>query len=182
MSVRGGGGGGGRGWGGGTGCVGGCLRCGCKLHPRALGTNFRSLPAYFKALVRRCFSFSGCCRLAPIFCLIVIHVQSVCLANLLLVGATPQPRLSMCHGVFFAIFCIIRLTLVTHSSPAEFLQDVFLEVQDSANEYNKTTIKPSMRSHECTASFTTPTLRFCSADTDNLYACFVEKKKKKKKR
>lgn len=83
----------------------------------------RSQPAYFKA-----FLFLHRCLLAPIFCLIVIHVQSVCLANLLIFRPTRQPRLSMCHGVFFAIFCNICLTLVTHSSPAEFLQDVFLEV------------------------------------------------------
>lgn len=88
----------------------------------------RSQPAYFKALVPLFVSFLHCCLLAPIFCLIVIHVLSVCLANLVIFRPTRQPRLSMCHGVFFAIFCNICLTLVTHSSPAEFLQDVFLEV------------------------------------------------------
>ncbi len=78
------------------------------------------LPAYFKALVQFCFSVF-CCRLLqllPIFCLIVIHVQSVCLANLPRVQtiSTELLHVHVSLSLFCAAFCIICLTLMIQSS------------------------------------------------------------------
>lgn len=55
--------------------------------------------------------------LSPIFCLIVIHVQSVCLANLLIFRPS-QPSCSTpaCHRVRFMLpFCIFCLAVMIHS-------------------------------------------------------------------
>lgn len=66
-----------------------------------------NLPAYFKALMQYCFSFFCCCLLplAPIFCLIVIHVQSVCLANLLVFR--PSRQSYACPCVTECILCYL---------------------------------------------------------------------------
>lgn len=63
-------------------------------------------PAYFKALMQYCFAVLCRCLLllSPIFCLIVIHVQSVCLANLLIFGPSQLSCfLPMCHQVYFML-------------------------------------------------------------------------------
>lgn len=62
-----------------------------------------NLPAYFKALMQYCFSVFCRCLLplSPIFCLIVIHVQSVCLANLLIFRPSQLSCfMSTCHRVY----------------------------------------------------------------------------------
>lgn len=58
---------------------------GWQQQPMCLEPILHNLPAYFRALMQYCFPVFCWCLLplSPIFCLIVIHVQSVCLANLL---------------------------------------------------------------------------------------------------
>ena len=78
-----------------------------------------NLPAYFRALMQYCFSVFCRCLLplSPIFHLIVIHVQSVCLANRPRIEtiSAEQLRVHVSLSVFPAIFCIIRVALVIHS-------------------------------------------------------------------
>lgn len=69
-----------------------------------------NLPAYFKVLMQYCFSGFCCCLLplSPIFCLIVIHAQSVCLANLLAVRPSQQSYfMSVCHWVYFVLSFVL---------------------------------------------------------------------------
>lgn len=84
-----------------------------------------NLPAYFKALMQYCF----CCfllPLSPIFCLIVIHVQSVCLANLLAFRLSQQSYfMSMCHWVYFMLSFVLSASPWWFTPLSEMLQDVF---------------------------------------------------------
>lgn len=67
-------------------------------------TYFHNLPAYFKALMQYCSSVFCCCLLlrSTIFCLIDIHVQSVCLANLLVFRPSQLSYfMSMCQWAYF---------------------------------------------------------------------------------
>lgn len=70
----------------------------------------RNLTAYLHILKPSCniappSSAVVCFPLAPIFCLIVIHVQSVCLANLLVF--TPSPPSCVCLRVTEFILCYL---------------------------------------------------------------------------
>ena len=83
-------------------------------------------PAYFKALMQYCFSVFCWCLLplSPIFCLIVIHVLSVCLANLLVLRPSQLSYfVSMCHWVYFVLSFVLFASPWWFMLSSEMLQD-----------------------------------------------------------